>query len=130
MSQIDIEAEKKAILKIMNDYIKAHNNKDLEGTLKPYSEELKFLAQGIPIVGKTALSEMVQEGFKEDYTHSMDILHIDVSDSGDMAYIIGKNKRVSHSDEGDAAIEYKALGVFKKENGEWRTVSLCALSPE
>ena len=130
MSPVNLESEKKAIPKIMNDYIKAHNNKDLEGTLKPYSEELKFLAQGIPIVGKDALSKMVKEGFKGDYTHSMDILHIDISDSGDMAYIIGKNKRVSHSDEGDIAIEYKALGVFKKENGEWRVVSLCALPPE
>ena len=113
---------------MMAEYVKAHNRKDLEGALEIYSDDFKYLGPDMTIVGKTALVDMIKESFKSDFTYKMDVLYVDVSSSGDMAYTHARNTHVIHGEEGDTVNVGKALAVYRKEDGKWRTVSLCTNS--
>ncbi len=124
---VAVETEKKAILDMMAEYVKAVNNKDLNGSLEIWDEDSVFLAPGGPIIkGMEDWTNFLKAAHSIDATMDLDILHVDVSESRDMAYVYNTVRQVIRTGDGETVIHSKALGVFKKRNGEWKVIALCS----
>ena len=62
----------------------------------------------------------MEEFFKEFVSINWEIEKLEISTSGDMAYILGSYHLVTESAEGQAEVEGKYITVLKKINGEWK----------
>jgi ketosteroid isomerase-like protein len=127
MSAVDIEAEKKKLLDTYNTWMDANSKIDVSGILVPVTDSTVFYPPNQKsLSGRKKIRETYQqyEGIKfESYTHEVD--RIEVSDSGDFAYLL---LRASHSAVVDGDLweeDIKGVVVWKKIGGEWKVMVDC-----
>jgi uncharacterized protein (TIGR02246 family) len=99
--------------------------KDLEMTLSFLGEGAVLQPPGqSPVQGPDALRSFYEGFFAAPLTSmTMHSTHVDVSESGDLAYIVGALDLVMETDDGPASIQFKFLAVYKKQDGEWKVVA-------
>ena len=123
MSSVDIEAEKKLIIRLNQEWIEAEVRKDIEFCMKLVSEDIIFQPPNmLPILGKEAVRELGTEFVKHLVSASSEVERIEVSASGDLAYIMLSCRYVM---EGSVVEDLNVLKVWKKVGGEWKLVAGC-----
>jgi len=117
---VDIEAEKKSVMKVMDKWLVAEQEKDLDATMKVFVKDAICLAPGMPLLtGFDAIKEFYK-GFFEPLV-SMDAQNKvqDVSESGMRAVVVGNFMMVMKTPDGEVSSEGKHLTVLKKVDGQW-----------
>ena len=120
---VDVEAEKMAIKKIIDDTFKAEANGDLEGTIAPYSDDVIFQGPGMPqLEGIDAVRQFYVENLHlysniKGWTSKQEI-----SVSGDMAYDYGASVLSAMGPDGPVENRGKYSCVWKKIDSEWKCI--------
>lgn len=125
MNGLNIDSERKGILRNLEELEEAENRKDIEGLLELVTDDFVFLYRDSKIEGKPDFKKML-EGAVQNYISSKHIpLRIEISASGDMAWLSGYelNRRTN----GNGVVETKQyyLITFRKDNKKWKQVAVC-----
>ena len=115
----DEEAVK--VKKVIDDWLTAMGKIDREGTLSPISDDfISHMPGSPPFVGKEGLWEIMEE-----YKAVLGPIYhtgskIMVSDSGDVAYEIGRHDHIMYDGAGGSQrSSYDHIIVLKKVDGKW-----------
>ena len=114
-----VNNEKKNVEQIWHSLMEADLSKDVDRILDHFSDDIIYHLPGFPpINGKEALRDFIETGPLEDLKWGID--RTMVSESGDLAYIVGwfKMKWVGV----DGYSEWKGLLVCRKLSGVWKIV--------
>jgi ketosteroid isomerase-like protein len=112
--QIDLEGQRAAIHKFHDECSKAL----LTGNVECFAENGQWLPpKAPPITGRDKIGELVSQAIEDpNFSVSHEIVDIDVSDSGDLAYIHYTYKFTSSGPDGNPITEQgKAIYVLKKQ---------------
>jgi ketosteroid isomerase-like protein len=126
---VDLQAEEAAIRELSKRDLEAYNNKDIEAVLSHLAEDhVAHEPNRPPYVGREAQRPGLEGFFEILVSENWEITKIEISASGDLAYVLGSYQLVFEGDEGQIEDEGKYLSVVKKINGEWKYVALSVSS--
>jgi uncharacterized protein (TIGR02246 family) len=119
-------ADESAIRDLHAQWSKTVAARDLEGTVSYYSEDASLLPPNAPMAtGKQAIHAVWAPLLGPDVSNSWQISKIDVSRSGDLAYLIGVYQLTIKGPQGKPETDHgKLVEVWKKQaDGKWKTVA-------
>jgi uncharacterized protein (TIGR02246 family) len=124
--KIDKKAEGEKVMHASREWSKIASTGDVEKTLGYWADDaLMMSANQPPLKGKQAIRQMVEESFKiPAFKISWEPESVEVSDNGDMAYLI-ENSQVSFIDSTGKTVTHnnKAVSIWRKQNdGNWKNV--------
>lgn len=103
----------------------AENSGDIEAVLKIYDQDCYILAPGMKLMkGHSDLRELYQVILESLVHMENEVIDIQFSENGDMAYMIASYHMVLRGDEGDVDEIGKILGALSKKSGEWKIVAI------
>ena len=122
--KVDKKAEGEKIIQLSKQWSQAAATKDIEKTLSYWAEDAFVMQEGqAPLKGKQAIRQMVEGSFKmPGFSISWEPQSVEVSDNGDMAYMI-ENSKVSFNDSTGktVTINNKAVSIWLKQaDGSWK----------
>ena len=124
---VDIEAEKEAILKVVELTVDAEKRQDADAAVAFFTDDVIVQAADAPQIRGTQALHDLYTGFmfKMGYA-SFDSKSTEttVSPSGDMAYDVGWNLFVFEGPDGKLEVRGKYLSVLEKVNGEWKIAAI------
>ena len=120
--KVDTEGEK--IIQLSKEWSNTAATKDIEKILSYWAEDAFVMQEGqAPLKGKQQIRQMVEESFKmPGFSISWEPQTVEVSDNGDMAYLI-ENSKVSFNDSTGktVTINNKAVSIWRKQaDGSWK----------
>jgi uncharacterized protein (TIGR02246 family) len=123
---VDKKAEGEKIIQLSKEWSQAAATKDIEKTLSYWADDAFVMQEGMaPLKGKQAIRQMVEGSFKmPGFSISWEPQSVEVSDNGDMAYLI-ENSKVSYNDSTGKTIttNNKAVTIWRKQSdGSWKNV--------
>ncbi|MCX6629535.1 MAG: SgcJ/EcaC family oxidoreductase [Candidatus Solibacter sp.] len=119
-------ADESALRALDAQWSKAAAANDLEGTVSYYSDDASLLAPNAPIAtGKQAIRAVWASLLGPDVSVSWQVSKVEVSRSGDMAYVMGVYGLTMKDPQGKLETDHgKLLEVWKKQaDGNWKTVA-------
>lgn len=109
----------------MKDLEAAENRKDIEGILDLVVDDFVFVSADIVLEGKADIRAMLIEAAK-NYISSMHIpVRIEVSSSGDLAWLLGYELNKRQRREGIIDTKQYYMITFKKVDKSWKQVAVC-----
>jgi len=131
--KIDTKVEVEKLMQTSREWSQTVSTRDLEKTLAYWADDAVVLSAGQPMLtGKKEISKMVEESFKTPgFTISWEPLSGEVSQSGDMTYLIEKETMTMNDSTGKTiTIHSRSVTVWKKQtDGTWKNV-VDAATPE
>jgi ketosteroid isomerase-like protein len=124
MKTEDIEAEKKEILRHVEEYEAAENRKDIEGILELLTEDCVVVLRSAKYEGIASTREWL-EGIPDFISSKHVPLRVEVSSSGDMAWLLGHEIFRREKDEGIVETRGNYLITLRKVDGKWKAVAIC-----
>jgi ketosteroid isomerase-like protein len=125
MDSIDVEAEKKEVLRNIEELEAGENQKDIEGILELVTDDFVFISKSGRYEGKEELRELLERLF-QDYISGKHVpLRVEVSSSGDMAWLHGYDITKRMRDEGIDETGGEYIVTFRKVDGTWKQVAVC-----
>ena len=123
-TKIDKKAEGEKIMQLSKEWSQTVATKDVDKIVSYWADDAFVMQEGqAPLKGKPAIRQMVEESFKlPGFSISWQPESVEVSDNGDMAYMI-ENTQVSFSDSTGKAviIKNKAVSIWRKQpDGSWK----------
>lgn len=122
----DPKKEGEKIMQLSREWSKSASTDSIEKTLSYWADDAVVLSPGQPpIKGKAAIREMVTSSSTIPGFHiSWEPLSVEVSGSGDMAYLIEQSVIKMTDSLGRSITEYnKGVTVWKKQSdGSWKNV--------
>jgi ketosteroid isomerase-like protein len=103
----------------------AENRKDIEEILEWFTEDSVCLVRGGKYEGIESIREWLERGYRVLISSKHVPLRVEVSSSGDMAWIMGYATVKSERDEGIVEIREDYLQTLRKVEDIWKTVALC-----
>jgi uncharacterized protein (TIGR02246 family) len=124
--KVDTKAEGEKLMQISREWSQAATTGDVEKTLGYWADDAFMVSAGQPpLKGKQAIRQMITDSYKiPGFQISWQPQSVEVSKSGDMAYLI-ENAQVSFTDStGKAMKQYsKAVTIWRKQtDGTWKNV--------
>ena len=123
---VDRKAEGDALMQISREWSKSASTDSLEKTLGYWADDAVVMSPGQPLIkGKKAIREMMVATSKiPGFRISWEPLSVEVSNSGDMAYMLEENQVTVTDSLGKPMTQYnKAVTVWKKQpDGSWKNV--------
>lgn len=124
--KVDKKAEGEKVMQLSKEWSKVASNGDVEKTVSYWADNAVMMSANQPSLnGKQAIRQMVEESFKiPSFRISWQPQSVEVSESGDMAYLI-ENSQVTFKDSTGNTITQnnKAVSIWKKQNdGNWKNV--------
>ena len=122
---VDVEAEKEAALKADGDWLKSVSDRDIERVLEYYADDAVWLVPKFPMSGKDEIREFWERDFAgPDYALAWEPTKVEVSQSGDLAYTLGKWSGEEKDEEGNIKTFGGAyVAVWRKAaDGTWKLV--------
>ncbi len=124
--KVDKKAEGEKLMQISKEWSRVAATGDVEKTVGYWAEDAVMISEGQPqLNGKKAIRQMVEQSFKmPGFGISWQPQKVEVSESGDMAYII-EDSQVAYQDANGKAIKQqnKAVSIWKKQSdGSWKNV--------
>lgn len=124
--KVDTEKEGQLLMQLSREWSKSAATDDIEKTVSYWSDDAIFISSGQPTLeGKKSIREMV-EGMSKipGFKISWEPISVSVSESGDMAYMVEKNKLTYNDSIGNPIITTgRVVTVWKKNNnGEWKNM--------
>ena len=125
-TKIDKKAEGEKLMQLSKEWSQTVATKDIDKMVSYWADDAFLMQQGqAPLKGKQAIRQMVEQSFKiPGFSISWQPESVEVSDNGDMAYMI-ENAQVSFTDSTGKAvtIKNKAVTIWRKEpDGSWKNV--------
>jgi uncharacterized protein (TIGR02246 family) len=125
-TKVDKEAEGDKVMQVSKEWSQIIATKDIDKIVSYWTDDAFLMQEGRPpLKGKQAIRQMVEESFKiPGFSISWQPQSVEVSDNGDMAYMI-ENAQVSFTDSTGKAITInnKAVTVWRKQaDGSWKNV--------
>ena len=125
-TKVDKKAEGEKIMQLSKDWSQMVATKDVDRIVSYWADDAFVMQEGqAPLKGKQAIREMVEESFKmPGFNISWQPESVEVSDAGDMAYLI-ENAQVSFNDSTgkQVSIKNKAVSIWRKQqDGSWKNV--------
>ena len=125
--KVDTIAEAKAIRNLENQWMAAIKAKDTDKIAGFYSSNAVTMFADLPIfVGKEAILKSWEMWFSdttiitENYFAPIDT--VEVSASGDLAYVRGKERFIQNTPDGPIEVANKWVDIWKKTDGEWKCI--------
>lgn len=124
--KIDTQKEGEKLMQLSREWSQAAEAGDLEKTIRYWSNDAIFISSGQPTLNNQQEIKGMVEGMYQipGFKISWEPISVSVSESGDMAYMIEKN-RVTYNDSIGNPITTtgRAVTIWKKnEMGEWKNV--------
>ena len=124
--EIDTKAEGEKIMQLSREWSAAAATGDVEKTVSYWADDAVLMSEGMPpLEGKKAIRQMVEESFKiPGFRINWQPQRVEVSKSGDMAYII-EDSQVSYPDSTGKSMtqKNKAVSIWRKQaDGSWKNV--------
>jgi len=125
-TKVDKKAEGEKIMQLSKEWSQTVATKDVEKIVSYWADDAFVMQEGqAPLKGKQAIRKMVEESFKmPGFNISWQPESVEVSDAGDMAYLI-ENAQVSFNDSTgkQVSIKNKAISIWRKQqDGSWKNV--------
>ena len=122
--KVDKKAEGDKLMQVSKEWSQTIATKDVDKIVSYWTDDAFLMQEGQPpLKGKQAIRQMVVESFKiPGFSISWQPQSVEVSDNGDMAYMI-ENAQVSFTDSTGKAITInnKAVTVWRKQaDGSWK----------
>jgi uncharacterized protein (TIGR02246 family) len=124
--KVDIKAEGEKVMQLSKEWSQAASAGDVEKIVSHWADDATLISAGQPpLNGKQAISKMVEESYKmPGFSISWQPQSVEVSESGDMAYMI-ENSQVSYTDSTGKPVTWhnKAVSIWRKQtDGTWKNV--------
>ena len=125
-TKIDKKAEGEKLMQLSKEWSQTVATKDIDKMVSYWADDAFLMQEGqAPLKGKQAIRQMVEESFKiPGFSISWQPESVEVSDAGDMAYLI-ENAQVTFTDSTGKAvtIKNKAVTIWRKHpGGSWKNV--------
>ena len=125
-TKVDKKAEGEKLMQLSKEWSQLITTKDVDKIVAHWADDAFVMQEGhAPLKGKQAIRQMVEESFKiPGFNISWQPQSVEVSDNGDMAYMI-ENSQVSFNDSTGKAIiiKNKAVTIWRKQpDGSWKNV--------
>ena len=125
-TSVDRKAEGEKLMQLSREWSTSAASSNLDKTLSYWADDAVVLSPGQPAIkGKKSIREMMESTAKiPGFRISWEPLSVEVSQSGDMAYMIEKNQVTVNDSLGHPITEFnKAVTVWKKQpDGSWKNV--------
>jgi len=123
-TKVDKKAEGDKVMQVSREWSQTIATKDVDKTVSYWADDAFLMQEGqAPLKGKQAIRQMVEESFKiPGFNISWQPQTVEVSDNGDMAYLI-ENAQVSFNDSTGriVTINNKAVTIWRKQlDGSWK----------
>ena len=122
----DTKAEGEKLMETSREWSKVAATNDVEKTLSYWADNAILMSAGQPTLnGKKEIRKMVEESFKTPgFKISWEPQSVEVSESGDMAYLIEKETMSMNDSSGKTITTHaKGITVWKKQSdGSWKNV--------
>ena len=124
--KVDQKAEGENVMQLSREWSQAASSGNVDKTVSYWADDAYLVSAGQPpLKGKPAIRQMVEDSYKiPGFRISWEPQSVEVSESGDMAYLI-ENSQVSFSDStGKPVIQHnKGVSIWKKQSdGTWKNV--------
>lgn len=124
--KVDTQKEGEKLMQLSREWSAAAEGGDLEKTVSYWSDDAIFFSSGHPTLnGQQEIKEMVQGMYQiPGFKISWEPISVSVSESGDMAYMIEKNRVTFNDSIGNPITTTgNAVTIWKKnEMGKWKNV--------
>ena len=124
--KVDTKAEGEKVMQLSKEWSQVASSGDVEKTISYWAEDAIVMSSGQPpLQGKKAIRQMVEESYKiPGFRISWQPQSVEVSQSGDMAYLI-ENSQIFFTDSTGKSITQnnKAVSIWRKQgDGSWKNV--------
>lgn len=125
MNAVDDELVKREIKCVVEELERVENRKDIPGMLDLLADDFIFVhAEGL-VEGKQAMEVLLNKAV-QNYLSSKHVpLRIEVSSSGDMAWLFGYELNNRQGAEGVVETKQSYLLTFRKVAGKWKQAAVC-----
>lgn len=124
--KIDAKAEGEKVMQTSREWAHYASKADVEKVLGYWADDAIVASSGQPTLkGKKAIRQMVEGSFKiPGFKISWEPQSVEVSQSGDMAYLIEKSQIMVNDSLGKAVTQnYTGVTIWKKQSdGSWKNV--------
>jgi uncharacterized protein (TIGR02246 family) len=131
--KVDTKEESEKLMQTSRDWSTAANSRDIEKTVSYWTDDAILYSAGEPeLKGKKAIREMVETSLKNpNFNISWEPISAEVSESGDMGYLLEKSKIVMKDSTGKEKImTFKGVTIWKKQkDGSWKN-AIDIMSPD
>ncbi len=122
----DVDAEKAKIVQLLQANVDAENSGNIDAVLAIYDQDCYTLAPEMELMkGHNDLRGLYQVILESLVHMENEVIDIQFSENGDMAYMIASYHMVLKGDEGNVDQIGKFLGALSKKSGEWKIVAIC-----
>lgn len=125
-NKADTTAEGEKLMQLSREWSKVAGTNDIEKTLSYWADTAVMLSNGLPMLkGKGAIRQMIEETATiPGFNISWEPVSVTVSENGDMAYMIEKNKITMPDSAGRPVVKYSTAVTIWRKNGEgqWKNV--------
>jgi uncharacterized protein (TIGR02246 family) len=123
-AKVDKKTEGDKLMQLSKEWSQTIATKNVEKIVSYWADDAFVMQEGQPpLKGKQAIRQMVEESFKiPGFSISWQPQSVEVSDNGDMAYMI-ENAQISFTDSTGKAITVnnKAVSIWSKQtDGSWK----------
>jgi len=125
MNPVNIEVERKEILSHIEELESAENRRDVEGILELLAEDFVFVYSDRKVEGKQDTGEMLKESARNYLSSKHVPLRVEVSSSGDMAWLLGYELNKRERDRNVVETKQYFVVIFRKVEGKWKEVAVC-----
>jgi ketosteroid isomerase-like protein len=124
--KVDTKAEGQKLMQVSRDWSNSASTDNIEKTMSYWADDAIFMSNGQPALhGKKEIRGMVEGSGKiPGFKISWEPMSVNVSASGDMAYMIEKNQVTVNDSLGNPIVRHgKAVTIWKKDaNGSWKNI--------
>lgn len=125
-TKIDQKAEAEKLMQVSREWAKTVSPDSIERAMSFWGDSAIFLsAFGEPMYGKASIRKMVEKSVKTPgFKMTWEPLSAEISESGDMGYLIERNQVNFNDSTGKPTTLYgRAVTIWKKDaNGHWKNV--------
>jgi uncharacterized protein (TIGR02246 family) len=126
MQKVDMKTEGEKVMQASREWSQTASTGNVEKILSYWTDDAVVISPGQPALkGKNEIRQMVEGSFKTPGFHiSWQPQSVEVSQSGDMAYLIEKSEITFNDSLGKAiTTRYNGVTVWKKQtDGSWKNV--------
>lgn len=124
--KVDTTKEAERLMQASRDWSALAASRDIEKTLAYWTDDAIVLScdQG-PLKGKEAIRQMVEGSMSDPgFSISWEPISAEVSESGDMGYLLEKTKMTMSDSTGTATVmHFNSVTIWKKQtDGSWKNV--------
>ena len=123
---VDSKSEGEKLMQLSREWSKSASTDSIEKTLSYWADDAVVMSPDqAPIKGKNAIREMIRETANiPGFQISWEPLSVEISKSGDLAYMIEQNQVIVNDSLGKPITQHnKVVTVWKKQpDGSWKNV--------